>query len=154
MVNEPDDDFALRLVGDGISIEKRVNKRVAMAVVAAVLGDGAAVASPMRPPANVSSSSKPASSPREFLSHSGAVNNAQKITLLGYFICNEESKDSFSNDDLREKFRQAHEPIPKNVPRDLGVAIKAGWIHESPGKSGRYYITNTGMKQVEGKFGS
>jgi hypothetical protein len=153
MANEPDEDFALTLVGDGISIEKRVNKQVAMAVVAAVLGNGPTAVAGGHRNADQRPLSRLASSPREFLTDSGATNNPQKIVTLGYYICQNEESENFSNDDLREHFRKAHEAIPKNISRDLGSAIKAGWIHETPGKTGRYYITNTGRRLVEDKFG-
>ena len=44
MADGRDEDFALKLVGDGISIEKKVSEQVAMAVLAAVASGGAVVA--------------------------------------------------------------------------------------------------------------
>jgi hypothetical protein len=44
VADESDKDFALKLVGEGISIHKKVSGQVAMAVVVAVLGCGAAAA--------------------------------------------------------------------------------------------------------------
>jgi hypothetical protein len=153
MADGPDEDFALKLVGDGISIEKKVNRQVAMAVVAAVLGGGAAAAPTERLEVDDRPRTKPALSPREFLTESRASNNAEQITALGYYICHREAKEDFSKGDIREGFRRVHEVIPKNIPRDVGTAIKSGWIHEAPGKAGRYYVTNTGMQLVESKFG-
>src|SRR5437016_8254406 len=140
------EDFALTLVGDGISIEKKVDRQTAMAVVAAVLTGGAAVAAVERMEPDDRPRAKLALSPREFLNESRASTNAEQITALGHYICHHEGKENFSNGDLRDAFRRAHEVIPKNIPRDVGSAIKAGCIHEAPGKSGRYYVTNTGMQ--------
>lgn len=152
MADGPDEDFALTLVGDGISIEKKVSRQVAIAVVATVFGGGAAAAPVERAEAHDQPRIKPALSPREFLSESGASNNAQKITALGHYMCVHETKENFSKEDLKEGFRRAHEIIPKNLSRDAGTAIEAGWIHAAPGKAGRYYMTNTGMQLVESKF--
>lgn len=152
MADEPDEDFALKLVGDGISIEKRVNKQTAMAVVAAVFSGGASgVAERME--AGNRQQAQPALSMREFLNESRASTNAEVITALGQYICRYEAKEHFSKEDLRESFRRAHAVIPKNLPRDVGTAITAGWIHEAPGRTGQYYVTNTGMQLVETRFG-
>jgi hypothetical protein len=153
MADGPDEDFALTLLGDGISIEKKVNKQVAMAVVAAVLSGGAATAPVERVQADDGPSAKPALSPREFLAECRASTNAEQITALGHYICEYEAKDNFSKDDIKEGFRRAHEAIPKNLPRDVSTAIKSGLVHEAPGKAGRYYVTNTGMQLVASKFG-
>jgi len=52
MADGSDEDFALKLVGDGISIEKKANRQIAMPVVAAVLSGGAATAPVERVEAN------------------------------------------------------------------------------------------------------
>jgi hypothetical protein len=148
-----DEDFALKLVGDGISIDKKVSKQIALAVVAAVLSDGTAATSAERLGAADRSRAKPALSLREFLTESRAANNPEQITALGQYMFVHEAKENFSKDDLREAYRRAREVIPKNLPRDVGTAINSAWIHEVPGKAGRYYVTNTGMQQVETKFG-
>jgi hypothetical protein len=96
---------------------------------------------------------KPPVSLGEFLAESRATTNAEQITALGHYICHHEAKDDFSKGDITEGFRRAREGIPKNLPRDVGTAIKSGWIHEAPGKSGRYYVTNTGVQLVQSKFG-
>lgn len=153
MADASDEDFALTLTGDGISIDKRVSKEVALAVVAAVLSNGPVPATAPHREAEPRQLPAPASSPREFLKESGCSTNPQKIAALGYYTCQLEGKENFSTEDLKEQFRKAHEPIPKNVSRDLGVAIKGGWLHEAPGKRGRYYMTNTGMQLVETRFG-
>jgi hypothetical protein len=152
MADAPDEEFALKLVGEGISIDKKVNRQIAMAVFAAVLGGGAAAVPAEPAEADDRPRTKPAVSPREFLTESRASSNAEQITALGHYMCDHESKENFSKEDIREGFRRAHEVIPKNLPRDVGTAIKAGWIHEAPGKAGRYYVTNTGMQLVESKF--
>jgi hypothetical protein len=141
MADGVDEDFNVKLVGDGISIDKTVNRKVAMAVVAAVLGGGAATPSVGKRDADERSRERPTHSPREFLTESRASTNSEQITALGYHLCDQEAKENFSKDDLREAFRRAHEVIPKNLPRDVGIAIEKGWIHEAPGKTGRYYVT-------------
>jgi hypothetical protein len=153
MADAPGEDFALTLTGDGISIEKRVSKEVALAVVAAVLGNGPTPATAAHRDTDQRRVFGPASSPREFLRESHASTNPQKIATFGYYVCQHEAKENFSTEDLKEQFRKAHEVIPRNVSRDLGTAIKMGWVHEVPDKRGRYYMTNTGMQLVETKFG-
>lgn len=154
MAEAAEETFELKLAGDGVSIEKRVNRQVAMAIVSAVLGNGLALASPAKTPAApASSSTSIAASPREFLTESGGKTNAEQITALGHYLCRYEGRESFSTKELKDAFRRAHETIPKNLPRDLSTAIKSGWLHEAPGKRGDYYVTNSGMQQIETQFG-
>jgi hypothetical protein len=153
VADESDKDFALKLVGEGISIDKKVSRQVAMAVVAAVLGGRAAAAPAELAEAHAQRRTLPGLSPREFLTESRASNNAEQITALGHYLCHHEGKENFSKGEIKEGFRRAHEVIPKNLPRDVGTAIKSGWIHEAPGLAGRYYVTNTGIQLVEAKFG-
>ncbi len=151
MADGPDEDFALKLVGEGISVEKKVSKQIAMAVLAAVASGGAAAAPVERVEADTQPRKNPAPSLREFLTESRASTNAKKITALGHYVCHYEGKESFSNNDIKEGFRRAREVIPKNLPRDIGAAIKAGLIEEAPGKAGRYYVTQKGMQLVDTK---
>lgn len=152
MTDGPDDEFALKLMGEGISIDKKVNRQIAIAVFAAVFGGSAAAVQAEAVEADDRLRAKPALSPREFLTESGASNNAEKITALGHYMCGYEKKENFSKVDIREGLRRAHEKVPKNLPRDVGTAIESGWIHEAHGKAGTYYVTNTGMQLVKSKF--
>lgn len=155
MADGLDEDFDLKLVGDGISIDKKVNKQIAMAIVSAVLGAGVVPGSVSgeregtddQPPAKRSLST------REFLNECLASNNAEQITALGYYLCHHEAHESFSNVQIRDALQRARAVIPKNLSRDASIAVEKGWIHQTPGKSGRYYVTNTGMHLVESRFG-
>lgn len=153
MVDGPDEDFTLKLSGNGVSIDTKVNRQIAMAVVAAVMSGGTAALPAGRADADGRQQTKASISPREFLNEVRASSNAEQITALGHYFCHHEAKENFSKDEIREGFRRAHEVIPRNLPRDVGTAVKSGWIHEAPGKGGRYYVTNTGMQLVEAKFG-
>jgi hypothetical protein len=149
MADGPDEDYALKLAGEGISIEKKVSKQVAMAVLAAVASGGAVAAAVERVEADGQQRRKPPPSLREFLAESRASTNAVKITALGRYVCHYEGKENFSNDDIKEGFRRAREAIPKNISRDIGTAIKANLIAEAPGKAGRYYVTQKGAELVD-----
>lgn len=153
MNDGPEEQFVLTLVGHGISIDKTVDRKTAMAIVAAVLSDGAIQGPIDRVDTSVRREKNLATSPAEFLSDSRASSNAEQITALGHFICRHEGKENFSKNDIKEGFRRAHEVMPKNLPRDFGTARKSGWIDEIPGRNGQYYVTNTGMQLIESKFG-
>lgn len=152
MKDGDDENFALKLVGDGISVEKKVSKQIAMAVLAALANDGSAAGPVQRADASGQPRNNPAPSIREFLNESGASTNGKKITALGHYICHYEGKENFSNDDIKELFRRAREVIPKNLSRDIGTTIKAGLIQEAPGKAGRYYVTQQGIELVDTKL--
>jgi hypothetical protein len=152
MTEQSDEIFDLKLVGAGISIDKKVPRRVAMVIVNAVLAaDGPQQA--FAPPAEVAATPSVDMSPREFLTDSAATTNAEQITAFGYFLCHHRSQETFSSADIRDSFIKAHEAVPKNLSRDMASTVKAGWIHESPGSAGQYYVTNTGMQRVKSKFG-
>jgi hypothetical protein len=150
MTDAAAEEFSLKLEGNGVSIERMVNRSIAMAILAAVLGGSEATAASHTAPE--AAPTVPNISPREFLAQTGATSNAEKLTALGQYLCEHEKAESFSRDDVRGAFRRAHEVIPKNLPRDFGTAVQSGWIHESPGKAGRFYVTRTGMQLVENGF--
>lgn len=153
MADEADDLFALKLVGDGLSLDRKINREVAMAVFAAVMSGGNATALAAKPATANAAPVRAAISPREFLNDVKPTNNAELITAIGHYLCHHENRESFSNSDIKEGLRRAHEVIPKNVSRDVSSTIKASWIEPAPGKSGQYYVTKTGIKLVETKFG-
>ena len=152
MAKEADEKFALSLKGDGISIEKDVDKQTALAIVAAAMGGaGIPVTSP---PVEASSTLKfnSAKSLREFLTEIAPNTNNERITTIGMYLHEYRSKETFSKDDIESGFRSAREPVPSNLHRDLGRAVENGWIADA-GEKGRYHITNTGVKAVENCFG-
>lgn len=153
MADEADDLFVLKLVGEGLSLDRKVNREVAMAVFAAVMSGGKAPALAAKPAVANATPARAAMSPREFLNDVKPVNNAELIAAIGHYLCHHENHESFSNSDIKEGLRRAHEVVPKNLSRDVSNTIKASWIEPVPGKSGQYYVTKTGIKLVETTFG-
>ncbi len=152
MEDEREEKFSLNLKGEGISIEKEVDKRTALAIVAAVMGgNGVPVAGTAAYPSE-RSSFNPAKSLREFLIETAPTTNNERIATIGFFLHEHKSKETFSKDDIEAGFRSAREQLPKNLRRDLGRAVGAGWIEEV-GQKGHYHVTNTGAKAVQSCFG-
>jgi hypothetical protein len=149
----PTEEFDLKLSGDGISIEKKIDRQTAAAVMAAVLG--------VRPTSTIPSQaggvgarhpSEEQLSLREFLDEVKAVRKPDQIVAIGHYICHQEGQPNFSRDDVKARFSTAKEPMPANFPRDFGQAIKAGLIAEAHQQAGRFYVTKTGTQAVKRHF--
>lgn len=152
MIDETDEKFTLSLTGEGISIEKEITKRTALAIVAAVLGARGDAIPAASTQVSERSAFNPAKSLREFLTETAPTTHNERIVTIGLYFHECKSKDTFSKDDIEAGFRSARELLPKNLSRDLGRTIGVGWI-EDAGEKGRYHVTNTGKKAVQTCFG-
>ncbi len=152
MSQRSDDKFSLTLRGEGISIDREVDKRTALAIVAAALGGEGVTARAAPSHATDSSSLSATKSLREFLTEVAPNTNNERIVTIGSYLHEYRSHERFSKDDIEAGFRSAREQLPKNLSRDLSRTLAAGWIDEV-GEKGRYHVTNTGAKAVQGAFG-
>lgn len=87
--------------------------------------------------------------PRAALDATGAKTNPQKIVALARYVL-QDGGETFNIDAVKVQFQRAREPMPKNMSRDLGLAIAAGWIEES--EEGEYYLTNEAYKALQNGF--
>lgn len=149
MTQDSPDQFKLSLHGDGISIEKNVDRNTAAAVVSVVMG-GPAISqmnSARFHGAVDNSSVAPQKSLREFLIDVSPATNIERITAIGLYLHKYKSKDTFSKEDIEAGFKKARETRPSNLSRDLSNSVKSGAIDEAA-ESGLYYVTNTGERSL------
>lgn len=157
--------YQVKVTGPGVSIEQEVAKAIGDQIVLLVLTGGSQVATPSGgvvapPPATVEPPTLPATtnrtnntkSLREFLTETAPVRSIDKIVAIGVYKADYENTDAFTNATLTSAFRSANEKVPANLGRDLGSAVRAGWIAKDPDNSRSYYVTETGRKVVEAKF--
>ncbi len=93
------------------------------------------------------------SSPREALEASGAKTNPERIVALALYVAQQSGQDTFTVDAIKPLFRQAREPIPGNISRDLDGAIKAGWVTETDTR-GEFYVVGKAANVLESGFES
>lgn len=152
MAEDLEDLFSLTLRGDGISIEKEIDKQTALAVVAAVMGETVSPAN-VQPAREASrANGGVAMSIGEFLTETTAETSKERIVAIGLYLREHKDQDTFTKDDVSSGFRSAHEPLPKNLSRDFSNTIKVRWIAQAD-ESGRYYVTSIGAKAVKSCFG-
>lgn len=75
-----------------------------------------------------------------------------KIATFALFLKEEREVHDFVKDDLVAIFREAAEPIPKNLGRDMKWTQTSGWIALTPGEKSQFYLTDKGEKAVQGSF--
>jgi len=95
-------------------------------------------------------------SAREALNQSGAKTNPEKIVALAAYIL-QDGSENFRLESIKPLFQRAREAAPKNLTRDLDVAIRSGWIVEAETK-GEYFlpvktegVLSTGFDSIRGK---
>jgi len=86
----------------------------------------------------------------EFLNKANPKTNPEKIVAIAYYMKIYEGISEFTQDDLAERFKRAALPLPGNMPRDIRIAIKKGFLERVREKGKyKYYITQSGIDFVE-----
>lgn len=147
--------FRVTVTGVGIEIEREVSANRLPLIMSAIMGtdfpngqtDSMSVTQKV-----FDSSSR--MSLREFLDEVKATRKPDQIVAIGQYMALHEKRDTFTRDDIKTRFQSAREPLPANFPRDFGVAITKGMIAEDHSQHGVFYVTRTGARAVEQRFGA
>ena len=146
--------FSLSLSGNGINLQREVDREIALRVINVILGGNAGAE---RPVADTRSASADLTvgvplSLREYLDAVQPTKKVAQIVTIAHFMCEHEGAKDFAREDIRSRYAAAREPLPANFPRDFASALKIGWIATVHGKSDRFYITSKGNLAVENRF--
>lgn len=153
--------FRLKLTGEGISVDRTVTADVAHQIVAIALGAPLAPVESTRQGADGTSTAREASAPaagrtppsvREFLPQQEAKRIPEQIATMALYLKNHRNTPVFTSKDLVKTFEDAQEPVPKNLPRDIGWTVRIGWIAPKVGMKNTYYLTSSGEAAVGAKF--
>lgn len=86
----------------------------------------------------------------ELLNHIRWETYSEKILLLAAWYEARGGNVPWKSADMDAVFKQAKEGSPSNFPRDIKVAIKAGWIHTHTPRT--YSVTRTGWNKITDAF--
>jgi hypothetical protein len=162
-----DGSYHVKITGAGVTIVRDIDKatldRVALVLFGGTPG---AVAQQygVLPDAPMASAQVPvemAPAQKSQLSSTvrGALNQfnarvmTQKLAVIAFFNKEAQSKKSVSYSDFQEGLRDAAEPLPANLSRDILSAIRLNWLAREKGNKA-YYLTTEGEQQVLGRFSS
>ena len=144
----------ISIKGAGLSYEKEMDENTAGQVMALCLSsqDGGfdTVKSGAGLPLRRQGSQR--ESAAEYLNRHAPKRNPDKILTLAGFLKESHNKDSFQQGEIKSLFRDAGELLPANLTRDFKWVVSSGWIAPDPAKKGSFYITNTGLKVLQGGF--
>lgn len=92
---------------------------------------------------------------KEFIIEKGISTDTDKAVVIGFFEEKFVGLNSFNVDDLESGFREAKEPIPKNLNETVNKNVRKGYIMESGEKDGKkaWTLTNSGESYV-GELGN
>jgi hypothetical protein len=162
MAQTSGNEYSVQITGDGITIERHVSSEVARRLINIIMGAqevDQADADDTTKARDESTGHYPSQnakgrriSLREFLDQYSAGNNPEKVVAIGEYIESVESKNDFTREDIKTRFRSAGEPAPANFPRDFANALKYGWVAEDIQASGRYYVTQSGRDAMLSGF--
>ena len=158
--------YLLSVVGEGLSMEREINEAVLLQILSLVIAPRSQLpAGVIGASANLAASSAivsgrgevtgPRLSIREYLDDIGARKNPEKIVAIGNYLTNVLSngqKQTFGKSELRPQFRNASEPIPANISRDIREAMASGWIAEDHGNTDEFFVTRKGLEAIESSF--
>jgi hypothetical protein len=148
----------LKLIGQGVSVDRTVSVEVAQQIVAIALGATSAFSLGAGTQGTAGESKtgggRPPASVREFMLQQEAKRIPEQIATMALYLKNNRNTAVFSSKDLVKTFEDAQEPVPKNLSRDIGWAVRIGWIAPKVGMKNTYYITSSGEAAVGAKFPS
>lgn len=172
------DDFKLTLKGDGITVERDIDRATALEILNSILAprpsaEKRSVQQTVYLPQTakeqedisfklLESASTPAGnntiqltkplSLREFVYEHEPKTNAQTILCIAQFLAEQEDKQRFERDEIRPRFPDAGQALPKNYTRDFQTALDKGWIAPDPVNKELYFVTRMGERQLEEGF--
>jgi hypothetical protein len=87
---------------------------------------------------------------REFMLQQGVSTDTDKVVVLGSYLERFSSLQSFNIADLEAAFREAREPIPKNINETVNKNIRKGYLMEAGEKDSKkaWTLTNSGESFV------
>lgn len=138
--------------GAGLSYKGQVSEVVAGQIMALCLGEKestVSASSSRRELTQAKGGRK--DSPAEYMNRFGPKRNPDKILVLAGYVHAVENRD-FNPGEIKRLFRDAGENLPANFGRDFKWVLKNAWIARDPVKKGSFYITNSGLKVLEGGF--
>lgn len=145
--------YTLKLDGPGINLNREISEDTLKKVMGVLF-------TPQEPPSHRSSEFtqddpmivQDEMTLREFINDVEPSTNSKMISTIAYYLTEHEGKSHFRKEDIRERFAEAKEQMPANFDRDLGVAIKQGWVTEDRNNPKSFYVTRTGIKAVKDRF--
>jgi hypothetical protein len=147
--------YQVKLTGPGLSVDKELPEELAHRIAMLVLSGGKLETPDLKPKELVQkpNTSIHNQSIREYLQETKATKIPQQMTVIGNYLLETQSgKKSFTIADIEKGFGDAKESVPGNPHRDIGKAIKTGWIASRPDEKDSYYVTGTGLTAITNKF--
>lgn len=160
--------YTLSLAGEGITLERKVTKDVALKLINVALGDATGPRGAGRTGAEEGGQTAHSQATEgeggtrgvseervtagEFIETVNAHTNPEKIVAFGVFIRDNRGQDNFTREDIKGMFRSAHETPPANFGRDFRAALSENWIASEHGSSDPYFVTKKGTKAMQNQF--
>lgn len=133
----------IQIVGEGLRIERSLERRVAEKLAIEVLAYGRM---------GESRDGQRREGLREVLEEVKPKRMVERLVLAGVRVSREKGKKFFAPRELVEELEEVGEKTPTNVARDLAWGVKLGWIAKSKQGKGKYYVTVKGEEVVESGF--
>lgn len=154
-------EYTVTISGPGLQITKSIGNDQLLGIMSIALGAGQLPPQGLAQPSSRGASTgltgggggRPTISLREYLIESGARTIPQKMAVLAAYSKEHLSREMIGRDEFKQLFQRASEPVPKNLPRDLRVALDQGWLAEAHDDPSQLYLTGTGQTAVSQGFG-
>lgn len=144
----------VKIQGDGLDFNYTTNVRKAGQIIT-FLGTDESSEEIVTPQTTIVNSTEllPVSmrnkTPRQVLIESKAKTNSQKIVVLGHYYSVLHNTETFPVSELKMLFGKIGESVPKNLLRDLKVAVRDSYIYEV---NGEYLVTDTAKELIQKGF--
>lgn len=139
--------FSVRVSGPGVEVTRDVDQTTAFQVLSVLMGISPTKRSmPVRgvTPDSDEVTDTDDMTIGEFLSELNISNNAERIAGIALFQNERQGERLVAKEDLPSLFQRSGEAPPKNLTRDLRVAITRRLVSEDHAKAGHYFVTKSG----------
>lgn len=89
---------------------------------------------------------------REMMDEANPRTHAQRITVFGHYVAQNNPEDLFTSDDVKEQYQLAREKLTRHFSREINKAISAGWIEPIRGGKNTFFITRKGEDVITTAF--
>ncbi|RIA37739.1 hypothetical protein DFR49_3627 [Hephaestia caeni] len=138
----------LSLAGDGLSFEKYISMKQAVAImrVAAMSADEVASVDDVSAGAKIEQPRMGAQiSLSEALSTAEPKTSPETIAVIADWVMSEDEVESISREDVSDRYQDARLSMPGNFHRDFAKAVQKGFLAPMRGNKNRFYVTKTGQ---------
>jgi hypothetical protein len=146
-------EYEVKLDGPGMQVAQKLSRDKALGVLAVLMGTTTPQGGFASGGSQIGREARPddmSVTIGEFISELNVRNNAERLAAIALYLGDEGGQKLVPKDDFPRLFQQSGEVPPKNLTRDLQIAVARRLLGEDHSKAGYFFVTKTGRNLLRG----